>query len=446
MTRLMRGLTVTAVMTAGTALAGCTGRPAACPQLPAPPAVASVQTPRAESTNVNLELSYRFMRTLIRERLEGPSATDPAASSGARVSSVALSQDGSGASLRNLVTVGLVPWFLSSRGRTDLPRQFRLVLQIRPHLVTADVQPDAQIRRQWLAGADEGVALTFGYSQLWDVSLGRDVVCPQAGAADPIGDQVLRGVYDGLRDQVPTVIPADLVTDLAASLTGGQAKVKGANLATDGALKLGFTLDSGSPRTFSPETLVMTHHPSDDWGFELDTSLVSRLVAAKASGMVEAKDAVAKTDSVTVDFSSQGLFVTVKATHRQNNPCPDIHITATSLTKVSVRQDSAGRSVLIGDSGDPTIKDDAGGFAALCFIVDKLLFGEATMVIGPAAGNASCPDALGPPLSFDFGTDTFYGTSIDTDETFSISGRSKHVDAVLLGATPPVQRPPVAAC
>jgi hypothetical protein len=442
---LRAALAVAVLSPAGAAVAGCPGPAASCPQAPAPPAVASVQTPRAEKTNVNLELSSRYMRTLIRERLEGPSATDPAATSGARVSTVALSQEGSGASTRNLVTVVLVPWFRSSTGRTDLPRQFRLVLQMRPHLVTADVEPDAQVRGQWLGGADEGVALTFAYSRLWDISLARDVVCPPAGGADPIGDQVLRGVYDGLRDQAPTVIPADLVTGLATSLTGGAAKLKGANLATDGDLKLGFTLDSGSPTTFSPETLLV-HHPSDDWGFELDTSLVSQLVSAKARGIVEGQDAFAKTDSVAVEFSAQGLFVTVKATHRQNSPCPDIHITATSLTKVSVRTDSAGTSILIGKTGAPTITDDSDLVAKFCFLVDKALFGAATAVIGPAVGSGSCPDALGPPLSFDFGTDTFYGTSIDTDETFYISGRSKHLDAVLASGTPPVQRPPVAAC
>ncbi|GAA3346993.1 hypothetical protein GCM10020358_60090 [Amorphoplanes nipponensis] len=442
MRRWTAALALTATIGAGAAAAGCSDKPASCPDPPAPPPVTGVRTVRAERTNVNLELGYRYMRALIREQFEG--APDPAATSGARVTSVSLTQEGDGAAPRNLVTVGLTPW-LGSSPRADLPRQFRLVLEIRPHLVTAAVQPDEQLRRQWLGGADEGVALTFAFVRLRDVSMDREVGCPTSGAADPVADQVLRGVYDGLRGQQPVVVPVELVTGLATALTGGTAAVTGVNLATAGDLKLGFTLDSGSPAVFSPETLLI-HHPADDWGFELDRSLVSRLVAAKAGAVVRGQDPFATIDAVDVDFSAQGLFVTVKATHKQNDPCPDIHVTATSLTKVSVRRDPAGPSVLVGRPGEPTLTDDSNLAAKICFAVDKALFGQATAVIGPARAGPSCPDTLGPPLSFDFGTDTFSGASVDTDETFFISGRSRHVDEVLAGATPAQTRPPVPVC
>ncbi|SFR22157.1 hypothetical protein SAMN04488564_10681 [Lentzea waywayandensis] len=424
----------------------------ACPLRPSAPEVAAVQTPRSEQTNVNLELSARYMRALFRERLES-SSEDPAGSTGARATTVDLTQEGVGASAKNLVRVGLVPWVKSASsppggtdsGRVDLPRSFHLLLEIKHHLVTAATQPDAATRRRWLDGAEEGVALTFTFVALRDVTFGRDVVCPSSEPPDPIAEKILHGVFDGLRDQKPTVIPTALVTELAGSLTGGSAKVIGANLASDGDLKLGFTLDAGTPATFAPETLLV-HHPADDWGFELDSTLAAGLVTAQAKASVAANDFQAIVDSVKVEFSRQGIAVAVDATHKQSRPCPDIHFKARSLTVLSVLKDPAGKSVLTAKSGTPAVTDDAGLVSKFCYFFGTVIFGKATLVIGPAAPTAPCPGVLGPSLSFGFGTDTFYGTSVDTDETFYISGRSSHLDELLAGSTRPAERPPVPNC
>lgn len=447
-------------------VSGCTNTTTAtCPQPPSTWTVNGVQlnpadypvAPRAANTSIDLSLEHNYIAQRLKAAFEAPPPGNPNPTSGVFVNDtsyfgVLLDQAGTGGQTVNRVTVTILPWLLGANGtKAPLTYSYRLHLKIVPYLVTPSTVPDPQKRRNFLGNIDSGAALRFEFLELDGGSSGL-VSCSNFNLIDA---QVLGGIYTALAEQTPLVLPADKLTSMVAGLTGSTPTLVGMNVGSSDDLKIGLTLNQGSPQTFDPNVHIFQGISNVDWAVNLDPSFLR----AKISGVVAAGAAMQPDVSVTstsVSFAdgtssptgtgSAEIDATAKGTLNKCKAFGTIHWTANVTILPLVRKRADGKPVLFAPNTQTT-SNDANILNGVCVILDQFFqsianpLGSATVTIGGV-----CSNPVGDPLQFDVGTnDQFYGTDVATlDGTpvgaFQVAGRSTFIDQLFPG------RPPVPSC
>ena len=441
---------VLAMLLLAVPLAACQGLPStSCPQPPSTWTIGSGQSAvqlnpsdypvasRSADTSIDIELSQRYMRERIRAQIEGHPAGSPLPDSGVAVGDVRLSERGTDADKINLVSVTIRPWLRGGQNgdqMVDLNRTYSLRLRILPYLVNESTVPDETKRRALLRTTESGAVLRFELFELFSFINNAPVSCTSPNF-DPIDSRVLAGVYETLGRQEPLVLPAEALTGMVNTMLGRQAKLVGMNIGSDLELKIGLLLDQGSPGKFDPQASLV-RFPTADWGVSLDRTFVTAAITRKANEETAATDPAAGVNSVSVDYRSSGLDVTVQGVLRK---CGDISWTSFVHVTPLVRKPVDARSVVFAPSTQRQ-ENDANILQGACIVFDQVLssianpLGKATAVISSGV----CTAPMWTPAEFNVGSDdAFYATAVDTDDIFYIAGRSTFIDN-LVAARPPI--------
>ncbi len=430
----------------------CDGMTISRPPCPTPPAIWTVGTgssklvldpkdypiaPRAAQTSIDIELGQLYMRRRIEASLEAPSPDNPNPGSGVFVDDVRLEEQGSGPQKVNLVTIRITPWLRGASGQpASLQRSYRMGLNIVPYLITPATVADEQKRRAFLRTTDRGAALRFELIELYSIVNQEAVSCSSANY-DLIDSNVLTGLYDSLDRQDPLVLPAVSLTAMADTMLSSTTSLAGMNVGSDLDLKIGLTLDQGTPSTFDPQT-SLPHFPSADWGVRLSTSFVSAAIERTARQAATGADPAVSVDSVSVSYVPGGIDVTVRGAL---NKCGTIRWTDEAHVTPLVRMRTDGKFILVAPSTDK-MTNDAGLLNVVCVALDQV-FQSLANPLGRATATINQFGVCGFPMSrdpveFDAGpNDHFYATAVDTDELFYVAGRSTFMDQIV-GARPPV--------
>jgi hypothetical protein len=442
---LAAGLLGAATLAAGACTAGPTTLPT--PNCPAAPTTWTIgpasnpvvlnpgdypAAPHSGTTSIDIQLSPPYLKEILRARLEAPPADNPNPDSGVFVDSVSLAQTGSGAQRLSLADVMVTPWLLGNNGvHARWTYSYTLRLKIVPYMVTTATVPDESKRRALLTSSDQGAVLRFDLQELR--GHGEMIACssPNFNLVDA---KVLTSLYHALGHEEPLRLPTAALTSIAEKMLGVKTRLIGLDIGSDSGVKIGFLLDSGSPRTFDP-FVTFGHLPSSDWGVMLDTSFVTAAVTAQINTQIGAIPS-ATVDAVSVAFqqgSTLGagtIAVTVKGTLHK---CGNIHFTSAVTVSVAILRRSDG-TVVFGPMTQTTT-NDANLPQGACIVLDQI-FSSIANPLGSATGTVSqggpCVNPLGDPVQFNASpNDVFYATAVDTDNVFFVAGRSTFMDGVL---------------
>lgn len=421
------GVTLTLVCAGLVTVTACNPTPSPCPPVPAAPSFYPAPAPRAPSTSMNLELSSDYMLATVKPAVESPNGQ-----SGIHVRKVTLSEQGTGASAVNQITLTIIPWLRGAQGQQVevSTRPFDLALNIVPYLVYPATVPDHATRLRILNNAaDEGLALRFDFAGLHDDAFGTEVTC---AASDQVSHPVLVGVLTQLGTQTPTVIAADTLAATASDLTKSRVHVTGVNIGSEGTLKLGFAFDSGAAAPFDPTPFVGhgAYAGTDwDWNLDINSSFFTSAIQSSAGTALTAAVPGATVTGVTAAFSSGGIDVNIAASATSVCGPFNFHVTTTAMPRVGA--DVGGHSVLQLPMTPSNFNPGTGqGFKAFCWAVEKTFFGGYSIATIKQSG--SCGNLVGGPVELSTANgDVLYGAGVNTEYDFVILGRSKLLDQQL---------------
>jgi hypothetical protein len=401
-------------------------------------------------TSVDIELGQLYMRRRIAFALEGSPPADAVPESGIFVNDVRLEEHEIGGERLHLLVVRITPWLRGEADkRVSLQRGYVLRLKIVPYLITPMTLPSEEKRRALLQTTDRGAVLRFELVELYSLVNDEAVACSSRNY-DRIDSGVLSGLYDSLAKQDPLVLPVAPLTGMVDGLVGASTNVVGMNLGSDRDLKIGLRFDRGAPGNFESHT-SLTRYQSVDWGVSLDTSFVTAAIARAAAAEAVAQDPSARvTPPVVVTYRKSGIYVDVEGVLKK---CGDIAWESRVHVTPLVRQRADGKSILVAPSTQ-TQTNSANLVSGSCFVFDQLLqsfgnpLGSATLTIRTGG---ECAFPMGDPIEFEAGAgDTFYATTVDTDEIFYVAGRSTFMDRLAEEARQAgeisIPRPPVEPC
>jgi hypothetical protein len=450
-------LVLTATCAGLVGVTGCPGTPnvfpssSPCPPIATTPPYYPPPAARAPTTSINFELSSEYMLPAMVE----PAVESSDGPSGIHVRTIMLSEQGSGASATNLITLTIVPWLRNAQGQQVevSTRSFDLTLQITPYLVTKDTVPDPSTLHEILgAQNNEGLVLRFDFVGLRDDGTGAQVTC---SSTDPIAQPVLVGILTKLGTQTPTILTTDKLVGIANTLTPPDSPVtlQGVNVGTDGSLKLGFAFNnlpsnSQGAEPFDPTPLVIKlglwyQSPAGpscflqsgastwcpwNWNLDIAQGFMSAAIKARAAALLRQVVPDATVPNATTNFTGSGIGVTLYGS--ANSICGSFNFSVTSTVTPQIGMDPAGNSVLQLPATPPNFDPGTGqGFKAGCYAVEKTFFGGYS--VATIKQDVTCGDVTGDPVELTTPSgDTLFGTSIDTEYDFVILGRSKLLDSL----------------
>jgi hypothetical protein len=389
------------------------------------------------SSSVDIELSRLYVFARLRTMLEGSQTGD----AGAFVRSIDLRELAGPAADRPLsaLVIQLEPWIRNPQSGEPAPigRFYRLTLRITPHVITPASVPDQTRRRQLLCSTNEpncsmdrGALLTFDLHEL-------QPACDPADLADA---RIRPKIYSSLAGQRPLRLPTGPVAVVLNRVTDTTSDLIDVNVSADGFLKIGLEYEiagmAQAAHAFDRATQALSRYPDNDWFVNIDASILRGGVRSRIADALAKK---APGSSLYADrFEVLFLPGEVRVAGVAALPVPgvcgstaDVRFSANNPTRMCKRGDDTSAIV-----GYPEIEGSSGNFCV-----------SVVMFFGNLIGNVNVGTVSGPPVgewptiatvSFPVGEDdTFYGTTLDLDNTFSIIGRSSFMDRRAAGAGTP---------
>jgi hypothetical protein len=416
-----------------------------CPPVPTAPSYYPPPAQRASSTSMNFELSSEYIFQLVKSLVESP----PNASTGINVTQASLSEQGTGNSAVNLLTIEFVPWIGNPQDELG-GEPWQLVLAITPYLVNQDTVPDQATRMEILGGnGDEGLVLRFDFSDLLNAT-GADVTCSSAttttDASVYFDQSVLAGILNQLGSVSPIIFPTGTLAQIANNIVSSSPPmdVTGVNIGSDGSLKLGFAFSNlpscqgcqpAAPFDPSPYSYYPGAEQNVDWDWNLDIvqGFFTAVIQAQVSSELPKNASGATVTSVVPSFSASGIGLTIYG--NVNGPCGSFNFSATTTLTLQIGTDPRGQSVLQDSQTKPQFDPGTGqGLKAACYALAQDFFSlwnalTVGVIISPSAG---CANVLGGPVELSTASgDVLYGTSTYTAlGDLVILGRSKLLDSI----------------
>lgn len=411
--------------------------PAVCPDalhppVPVPPAAPTWQ----RSGKASLELSLRglYVTGIIKDRIRSLFNNSSSGSFAPELQSVTLEENQANGRRLNLARVRFSILTKNPDGSTTpLPgRNYTMLVEVYPQLVTPATMPDANLRRTLLqCGSDptcgtNGVILNFYYSELdgGPNFPGTRVDC-HATAYDSIDQAVLTGAYQIGSIWAPIPIPLDGVLQFVTDMTQVTANVVAVDFGTDQDVKLAVQLDKGSPSTFDPTFTQFSHFPDSDWLLSVDTSLLSSSISANVTARMSQLDPAVTPSPPVISFTPSGIILDGSGT-KPVGICGNVRFVFqyTATTKVCSRNGKSVFSLCVINTQPPTIPD-AG--QAACVGIGSFLSSLFTSGLATAIITTPCQEK--GYLNLQLAQDTLYITRTDLDNQFLIIGRSQMMDA-----------------
>jgi hypothetical protein len=401
------------------------------PPVPIPPAAPSWQ--RSGKSSVELSLRGLYVTGIIKERIKTLLAST-AGSFVPELQSVTLEEKQQNGKRVNLARVRFDIVIKNQDGSTTpLPgRNYTMLVEIYPQLITPATMPDANLRKTLLqCGSDpscgnNGVILNFYYSELdgGPNFSGNKVDC-HSSAYDLVDQGVLTGAYQIGGVWAPIPIPLDGILQFVTDMTQVTANVIGVDFGTDQDVKLAVQLDKGSPSTFDPSFTQFPHFPDSDWLLSLDTSFLSSSIASNISRQETQLDAGVTASTPVIAFTSNGITVDGGGT-KSAGICGNVRFIFkyTATPKVCNRNGKSVFSLCVYNTQPPTIPD-AGQSA--CVGIGAFFSGLFTSGLATAVISTPCQEK--GYLNLQLAQDSLYATKIDLDNQFLIVGRSQMMDA-----------------
>jgi hypothetical protein len=409
-----------------------------CPAVLVPPAAQAWQ--RSGKSSLELSLSVSYMRAVIAERVK--KLLDSTGTFVPEVQSIALTERQQNGRRSNMATVRFAVLLKKQDGTTTpLPgRNYTLLMEIYPQLITPVTMPDATQRKSFLkCGADatcgnNGVILNFYYSELdgGPNFSGRKVDCHASGY-DIVDQGVLTGAYQVGSVWEPLPVPLDGVLQFVTDMTKISANVIGVDFGTDQDVKLAIQLDKGNPTAFDPSFTQFSHFPDNDWLLSLDTSLLSSYISSNVAARESQLDAGIVATTPVVAFTPAGITIDGGGS-KSAGACGSVPFTFkyTALPKVCSRNGKSVFSMCIYTTQPPTRHyRDVG--QEICVGVGSFFAGLFTSGLAEAVISTPCQEKA--YLNLQLAQDALYVTKVDLDNQFLVIGRSRLMDASNPGRT-----------
>jgi hypothetical protein len=379
----------------------------------------------------------------------------------------------------NLLQLQLAVWMMNpnDNSKVYLPdRTYMLLISLVPHLISPATISDPRVRKSVLNCANTappcgnfGIVIELAF---FNLLRGTPVDCHSSNY-DLVDQQVLTAVlqfFNGYKDssgQVhapgnnPIVFSADAAVQQIGTLLASSPNVIGMDLGTDNDLKLGllfgdtngnpigtpFTFDWQSPPLVSQDPPVLDN--PGDWGLQIDTSLVTPSIIAKATAAATATDSSVTVTGATISYSASGIVVVITGT-KSMGVCGSIPFTAedtitpsicscTSNVNANLRMCPA-KPITTPKYKNPVQEACAvtgGIFDAIGNAVSSVATavaqsfqgGLAVATAGPGPG--PCPDNSCTNLGLikvPLGSDTLYPIQLYVNGAFYLGGRSHLLD------------------
>ena len=401
------------------------------PPVPVPPTAPI--WPRSGKSSVELSLSVSYMRALIVPRIK--SLLDSTGTFVPELQSVALEERQQNGNRINLVKARFAVKIKNQDGTTTtLPgRNYTLVMEIYPQLITPVTMPDNNLRKTLLqCGTDpncgkNGAVLNFYFSELdgGPNFPGKKVDC-HASDYDPIDQGVLTGAYQTGAVWAPIPIPLDGILQFVADLTGISANVTGVDFGTDQDVKLAIQLDKGNTTVFDPSFTQFSHFPDSDWLLSLDTSFISSYISSNIAVRETQLDGSIVASTPAINFTSAGITIDGGGT-KSAGICGDVPFTF-KYSAVPIICSRSGKSVFsmcVYNTQPPTPHYKNAGQEA-CVGLGSLFSGLFTSGLAEAVISTPCTEKA--YLNLQLAQDTLYVAKMDLDNQFLIVGRSQLMD------------------
>ncbi len=416
---------------------GCNYVPgnSSCPPIPGP-AVSLSPAVQSLNSSVNIDLSQRYIREKVRQLVQTPHT----AQNGVDVGTIVLSEQNLQGQKLNLINIVIYPWLKGSGDSiVSLQRAYELKLKIVPYLITPNELSDESQRTALLCpnggncNGTSGILLAFEFYELFSKTYQSSVVCGSSNY-DLIDAQVLKAVFASMSSAKPITLPATPILSIVENLTGSPVNLTGVAIGSDLEMKVGILLDAGTPKPFSSQ-VWLSHFPEEDWGVSIDTFFVAEAVKKSAASLASADPRVV-VNNVKVDFSTAGFGISANG---KINVCGGINFTATTTAKPQICMGADGISQLQICTNKAQTNPQINILQAACYLGSQILGsfsgGMSTAVIKQGG---ICPSMA--KLTFQAGAnDTFYGTKVDTDGVFYLTGRSTFIDSQLQNIGTPRQ-------
>jgi hypothetical protein len=411
---------------------------------PAAPVAHGIPVPRSSESTIDFELSAPYVTELIRSKLDvsgtggtpTPSPSPTAANSalvldsvvtGADILRVTLDQKVAASEEQSLIGITFVPWLMPkpktlSPGAPPAPSPSHIRIG-GPYTLTLKLVPS----RSQQGGP---IALTFDFVEL-NNELGR-VACSSSVPLDlahlgQVKDvEVLTFIYSAL-GSLAIPLPDQDINDAVSKIGGAGGNLQGLAWATDGALKLGLLIGGGAKHRFENIGLTtISLAGGQDWAIDLDINLIKTTIRAQIKAKLEKENpgAVVLPADINVGFEREGLLIDLSGT------ASGCHFTASILAKAQmVREPPTGKSLLQIIAGTPTPHVDGLGCQFLQWLTTSFSGGSATATIWSPLSRPPCTgEQTIAVIEFPLGTDRLYGTAVNTNGGFLLSGRSVLID------------------
>ena len=391
---------------------------------------------RTGKSSVELSLSGSYIRALITPRIN--SLLDLSGTFVPELQSVALEEGQQNGNRINQVKVRFAVAIKKQDGTTTpMPgRNYTLIMEIYPWLLTPVTMPDDNQRKELLCGTNStdpacgnnGVVLNFYFSELIGGPnfSGNKVDCHSSGY-DLIDQEVLTGAYQTGSVWKPIPVPLDGILQFVDDLTKISANVTGVDLGTDQDVKLAIQLDKGNATAFDPSFTQFSHFPDSDWLLSLDTSFLSSYISSNIAAREMQLDASIVASTPVVNFTPVGITIDGGGT-KSVGICGDVpfNFKYSAVPDICSRSGISEFSMCVYNTQPPTPNYSNLG-QEVCVGVGTLFSGLFTSGMAEAVISRPCPDNS-YHLNLQLAQNSLYVTMTDLDNQFLIIGRSQLMD------------------
>jgi hypothetical protein len=306
-------------------LARCKAAVAKQPVVPPVPIATAI-----EQYSFQMSMDALFASGMFRRAKDFPRPL-PTDRKGSRVERATFKRELVNGALTDLVEIELAIW-LGPVG--DIPggymnSHYILRAKMVPYLITPETLPNIAQRKEWICrnqehcSDDVGILLQFVFIDLLWKEGGRTIVtCGEESKSYPIHEvpsavsEILTVAAETMATMPPKGIGLNNVINSLKDITGNaQLKLIGANIGTNGGIKIGLLFDGGQSGAFNKESPVLLTDPALDWEASIVPSLIHENINRAAQDRAQKKAAQAplpvKLDRVSADLILGGIKVHV---------------------------------------------------------------------------------------------------------------------------------------